>query len=155
MKLPGLRAEVEVARARIREALSWMAAHPHRVAALAPAKIYHMYRNDLGAVLWMERGLARRLSTGARRWLHRIVDGYYFAVLALALVGARHFLPRDGRGAVVLPLTVAWITLIHAVFFFGSSRLHVPLLPVLALMAAAEIVAWAERFRWSAPPQRA
>jgi 4-amino-4-deoxy-L-arabinose transferase-like glycosyltransferase len=155
MALPGPQAEVEVARAQIREALSWMAAHPHRVIAMAPAKIYHMYRNDLGAVPWMKQGLAKRLSPGARRQLHRIVDGYYFAVLALALVGARHFLPRAGHGAVVLPLTVVWITIIHAIFFFGSSRLHVPLLPVLALMAAAEMVAWAERFSWSATAQRA
>jgi len=31
------------------------------------------------------------------------------------------------------------------VFFFGSSRLHVPLLPVLAIMAATEVVASIER----------
>jgi hypothetical protein len=120
-----------------------------------PAKIYHMYRDDRGARSWIRHGLARRYSPGAQRWLFRIVDGYYFAVLALALVGARWFLPREGPGAVALPLTVAWMTAVHAVFFFGSPRFHVPLVPLLSLMAAAEIVFRAERFRWPAPPQRA
>jgi len=79
-----------------------------------------------------------------------VVDVYYWAVLALALVGTRRFLPRAGAGAVALPLTVAWMTLLHAVFFFGSSRLHVPLLPVLAIMAASEVVAW---YRSRVPPR--
>jgi hypothetical protein len=130
-----------------------MITHPHRVAALVPAKIYHMYRSDRGAVGWMQQGLETRFSHDGRRWLLRIVDGYWFAVLALALVGARRFLPRAGRGAVALPLTVAWMTAIHAVFFFGSPRLHTPLVPVLSLMAAAELVAWVEARRLTRPGQ--
>jgi len=148
--LPNPRGEVEVARAETREALAWMITHPHRVAALAPVKMYHMYRNDRGAGTWMREGLTKRMRPGAQRILFRTVDGYYFAVLALALVGARHFRPRDGDGAVALPLTVAWMTLLHAVFFFGSNRFHVPLLPILSVMAAAEIVAWSGGRGWSA-----
>jgi len=149
LALPNPRGEVEVARAETREALGWMITHPQRVAALAPVKIYHMFRNDRGALAWMKEGLAKRLRPAGQRGLVAVVDGYYFAVLALALIGARHFRPRDGGGAVALPLTVAWVTLVHAVFFFGSTRFHVPLLPVLSLMAAAEIaaVAGALRFR--------
>jgi hypothetical protein len=126
----------------MREALAWMVRNPHRMAALAPVKIYHMYRNDRGARTWLQEALTKRMGPGGQRNLFRVVDGYYLAVLALALVGARHFRPRDGPGAVALPLAVAWMTLLHAVFFFGSSRLHVPLLPVLSVMAAAELVAW-------------
>jgi hypothetical protein len=127
----------------MREALAWMIANPHLVAALAPVKVYHMYRNDRGAMTWLKDGLAKRMRPAAQRTLFCVADAYYLVVLALGLLGARHFRPRDGHGAVALPLTVAWMTLLHAVFFFGSSRLHVPLLPVLSVMAAAEIVAWA------------
>jgi len=147
LALPPPRGEVEVARAQIREALAWMATHPHRVVALAPVKVYQMYRDDRGARSWIRQGLARRLSPAAERWLFRIVDAYWFAVLALALAGARRFLPRDGPGVVALPLTVAWMTAAHAVFFFGSPRFHVPLVPVLSVMAAAEILGWARRLR--------
>jgi 4-amino-4-deoxy-L-arabinose transferase-like glycosyltransferase len=143
--LPNPRGEVEVVRAEMREALAWMARNPHRVVALMPTKVLHMWKDDRGARTWMKEGLERRLSPDAQRTLFRLVDVYYWAVLALALLGARRFLPRDGAGAVALPLTVAWMTLLHAVFFFGSSRLHVPLLPVLAIMAASEIVALVER----------
>ena len=143
LALPNPRGEVEVARAETRQALAWMITHPHRVAALAPVKIYHMFHDDRGARTWMKEGLAKRMRPATQRNLFRIVDAYYFVVLVMALLGTRHFLARDGHGAVALPLTVAWITLLHAVFFFGSSRFHVPLLPVLSVMAAAEIVAWA------------
>jgi 4-amino-4-deoxy-L-arabinose transferase-like glycosyltransferase len=155
LALPAPRAEVEVARAQIREALGWMATHPHRVLALVPAKLYYMYRDDRGARSWIRHGLASRFSPDAERWLFRIVDGYWFAVLGLALVGARRFLPRDGPGAVAVPLTVAWMTAVHAVFFFGSPRFHVPLVPVLSLLAAAEIVAGAQRLRWGTTPRTA
>jgi 4-amino-4-deoxy-L-arabinose transferase-like glycosyltransferase len=145
LALPNPRGEVEVARAEMREALEWMVTHPHRVAALAPVKVYHMYRNDGGALAWMKEGLAKRFRPATRHALATLIDAYYFVVLALAVVGARHFRPRAGRGAVALPLTVIWLTLLHAIFFFGSPRFHQPLLPVLSLMAAAELVKWMPR----------
>ena len=43
------------------------------------------------------------------------------------------------------PITVAWFTLLHAVLFFGLTRFHHTLLPVLSLMAAAELLAWTRR----------
>jgi 4-amino-4-deoxy-L-arabinose transferase-like glycosyltransferase len=143
--LPNPRGEVEVVRAETREALAWMVRNPHRVVALAPRKAFHMWKNDRGARTWLKEGLGKRMSPEAQETLFLVVDVYYWVVLALAVLGARRFLPCDGAGAVALPLTVAWMTLLHAVFFFGSSRLHVPLLPVLSIMAASEIVARAGR----------
>ena len=77
-------------------------------------------------------------AAGIRR-LSLVVNGYYFAVLALAVVGLRHFRPRHGHGAVLLPTMVVWLTLVHAVFFFGGNRFHFPLLPIFAVMAASAI----------------
>jgi 4-amino-4-deoxy-L-arabinose transferase-like glycosyltransferase len=147
LELPKPQGEVEVVRAETREALAWMAANPHRVLALAPRKVFFLFRDDRGARTWMKEGLGRLLSPEGQGTLFLIVDVYWYLVLALALLGTRHFLPRDGAGAVALPLTVAWLTLLHAVLFFGASRLHVPLVPVLSLMAAAEIVTRATRGR--------
>jgi len=141
--------EVDVARARTREAFAWMAAHPGRVVAMIPAKVGRMYEDDRGAYPWIEGGLQQLLGPERRRWLDAVVDGYYFLVLALALVGARHFLTAD-HGAVLVPIAVAWFTLMHAVLFFGHARFHHPLLPLLSLMAAAEVVAWADRMRATA-----
>jgi len=138
--------EVATARARTREALGWMLERPDRVVTMVPAKIHLMYKDDRGAYPWIEDGLRKVVRPERRRWFDALVDGYYFAVLALALVGTRHFLGGD-RGAVLLPITVAWFTLMHAMLFFGSTRFHHPLLPVLALMAAGELVAWTGRAR--------
>jgi hypothetical protein len=46
------------------------------------------------------------------------------------------------------------VTLLHAVFFFGSNRFHVPLLPVLSVMAASQLVVWAGAERLT-PTRRA
>jgi 4-amino-4-deoxy-L-arabinose transferase-like glycosyltransferase len=142
-RLPPLQAEIEVARAETREALGWMLRRPDRVVALVPAKVYHMFKHDRGALGWMEPWLQRRLHPTTRRGLEGLVDGYFFAVLALALVGARHFLRPDDRRAALVPIAVAWLVLAHAVLFFGSPRFHHPLLPLLSLLAGAELVAWA------------
>ena len=141
--------EVDVARARTREAFAWMAAHPGRVVAMAPAKVGRMYASDRGAYPWIEDGLRKVLGPERRRWLDAVVDGYYFLVLALALVGARRFLTPE-RGAVLVPIAVVWFTLMHAFLFFGHARFHHPLLPLLSLMAAAEVVAWTDRLRATA-----
>ena len=138
--------EVHLARTRTREALAWMVAHPDRLVTMAPAKIGRMYEDDRGAYPWIEEGLRRLLAPSGRRWLDALVDGYYWVVLALGVVGARHFLVAD-RGAALLPITVAWFTLLHAVLFFGHPRFHHPLLPLFSLMAAAEILAWTGRWR--------
>ena len=103
-------------------------------------------QDDRGAYPWIEDGLRKLLGPERRRWLDAVGDGYYFVVLALAFVGARHFLTPE-RGAVLGPIAVVWFTLMHAVLFFGHARFHHPLLPLLSLMAAAEIVAWTDRRR--------
>lgn len=143
-------AEVAIARGRTREALAWMTSHPGKIAAAVPAKIHELYKNDRGAYPWIEPGLRKRLSPARRPWFDALVDGYYFAVLALALVGTRHFLTRD-RGAVLLPIVVGWFTLVHGVLFFGSARFHHPLLPVLAVMAATELAAATRRKTHASP----
>jgi hypothetical protein len=79
-----------------------------------------------------------------RPWFDALVGGYYFVVLGLALVGTRHFLGRE-HAAVLLPIIVAWFTLMHAVLFFGLTRFHHTLLPVFSLMAAAELLALTRR----------
>jgi hypothetical protein len=136
--------EVHMARMRTREALAAIAEHPGRLVTMAPGKVRRMYEDDRGAYPWIEDGLRRLLGPSGRRWFDALVDGYYWVVLALGVVGARHFLVAD-RGAALLPITVAWFTLLHAVLFFGHPRFHHPLLPLLSLMAAAEILAWTGR----------
>ena len=136
-RLPPLDAEVALA-------LDQMRRRPDRVVALVPAKVAHLFAHDRGALAWMEVELRRLLHPSTRRWLDRAIDGWFFAVLALAVAGVRHL--RRGPAAIV-PLVVAWLTLAHAVLFFGSPRFHHALLPALSLLAAAEVVAWAQAVR--------
>jgi 4-amino-4-deoxy-L-arabinose transferase-like glycosyltransferase len=136
LKLPNPQAEVAIARAETREVLADVFSHPGRVVALIPPKVYYMYSDDLGAVPWIEAGLLKLLGADGMRRLCSVINAYYFVVLALALFGLRHFRPSEGHGAVVLPMTVAWLTFVHAVIFFGDNRYHFPLLPIFSIMAA-------------------
>jgi len=136
--------EVETDRAKMRAALTSMRTHPGRVVAMMPAKTYMLYKNDRGSYPFIESGLRKFLAPERRPWFDALVDGYYFVVLGLALVGTRHFLGRE-NGATLLPITVASFTLMHAVLFFGLTRFHHTLLPVFSLMAAAELLAWTRR----------
>jgi 4-amino-4-deoxy-L-arabinose transferase-like glycosyltransferase len=138
-KLPPNQQEAAIARAETREALGYMFDHPGRIVALMPAKVYHLYSGDLGPLPWIRPGLGRLLSEDGIRRLSAVINAYYFAVLALAVVGVRNFGPFQGRGAVVLPIIVAWVTVVHAGLFFGDNRFHAPLLPVFSIMAAAEL----------------
>jgi len=47
----------------------------------------------------------------------------------------------------VLPLTIAYVTFMHGVFFFGDPRYHAPLVPVFAILAAAGLRALWRRVR--------
>jgi hypothetical protein len=77
-----------------------------------------------------------------RNWKD-LANGYYFAVLLLALVGVPlSFAVRDKKKLLLVLLVAAW-TALHLVFIPGS-RYHAPLLPLFALWAAAGVV-----FAWS------
>jgi len=111
---------------------------------MMPAKTYMLYKNDRGSYPFIDGGIREILAPERRPWLDALVDGYYFVVLGLALVGTRHFLRREHE-AVLLPIIVAWFTLLHAVLFFGLTRFHHTILPVFCLMAAAEVLASTRR----------
>ena len=143
-RLPNPEREVETDRAKMRAALTSMRTHPGRVVTMMPAKTYMLYKNDRGSYPFIDGGIREILAPERRPWLDALVDGYYFVVLGLALVGTRHFLRREHE-AVLLPIIVAWFTLLHAVLFFGLTRFHHTLLPVFSLMAAAELLAWTRR----------
>jgi 4-amino-4-deoxy-L-arabinose transferase-like glycosyltransferase len=160
--LPYPEREIKVEREALRQGLEFAKSHPGYEVQLVFEKLYNMYRSDDDALPWISGGWidaskapwlegswVRSLDAvgapvvtippaAASNWKH-LANGYYFALLALAATGVFAWLSiRDRRKLVLVLLVGAW-TALHLAFIPGS-RYHAPLLPLLALWAAAGVV---------------
>ena len=112
---------------------------PLEALALLPSKAYHLYANDAEAVTTTETwGHTIFLSEGGRRVLRGLTDGFYYFVLAGAAAGL--LLPPAAsqdrsRGWWLLLAALGSWTLVHLVYF-GEPRFHLPVTPVMAVLAA-------------------
>ena len=127
-----------------REGLAFVRAHPREALALVPRKLRATYASDAAAT----RNL-RPLEPPVRGRLERVANLWWYAVLALALVGVGS-LRRASPTArlLLLGIPATWL-LIHIVFI-GGARFHAPETPSLAVLAAAGL----ERLRRALPPLR-
>jgi len=133
-----------------REAWNFVRQNPGEELRIVANKLRLTYLGDArGAKLVRGMGPPEswHISPGAWRTLRWTADAYWFAMLALAVVGlARRrtgdFAPRADRNPIAVPLLVAgvlvpWLCL-H-VMMLGGPRYHVPQIPALALFAACGI----------------
>jgi 4-amino-4-deoxy-L-arabinose transferase-like glycosyltransferase len=145
--LPNPEREIELYKAQMREGIEYMVTHPIHEIKLIPKRIYHLYREDRVVLDWAEDADGVILNPFRDEVLSTLANGYFFAVLGLALVSAPRWLSRRNPAAVFLLLTVAYYTLLHGFLFIGNPRFHAPLLPVFSIMAATGLVAL-----WSRSP---
>ena len=164
--LPYPEREIKVEREALRQGIDFAKSHPGYEARLVFEKLYNMYKVDDDALPWIGGGWIDAskapwlqgswvqsldkvgtpvvtIPPAAERNWKDLANGYYFAILLLALVGVPlSFAVRDKKKLLLVMLVAAW-TALHLVFIPGS-RYHAPLLPLFALWAAAGIV-----FAWS------
>ena len=115
------------------EALRWAAANPSQALQLAGVKLRRMWN------IWPNE-------PQFRSWLVRLaVFGSYTPILLLALVGAWRFGDR-GRDVLLLVLPAVYFSLLHAVFI-GSLRYRQPAMLTLAILAAAALVSFYDRYQ--------
>jgi 4-amino-4-deoxy-L-arabinose transferase-like glycosyltransferase len=138
--LEGGEREIERDAKNLRVALDFMTSHPRREAWLLLQKVKYTYDGDYEGLDAVEGyGNAPFIPDRLRTVLQRLADGYFWVVLALALV-AIPLLPsrRDGRGTMLLASMVGMALIPLA--FFGDVRFHVPASPLFAIAAAVAIV---------------
>jgi 4-amino-4-deoxy-L-arabinose transferase-like glycosyltransferase len=143
--LPLPEREVRAGSEAQREAIDWALAHPLEELKLIPKRIYYMWREDQAGVKWMQSNKPTFADAANDRWL-AVSDGYYFGVLALAILGAPAWLAhrRDPRLLLILA-PIAYYVVIFGVFFIGDDRYHVPVLPLFSILAAVPLAALAGR----------
>ena len=138
--------EVRMNNHATREALRFALTHPRDELALIPKRLYYLYRQDTAGVDWTQTNNPV-LSEAAAGRLRVLSNVYYYVVAGIAVAGAPLWLRRLDASRLLVVLPVAYYSLLFGVAFIGNERYHVPILPFLALAAAASAVAVARRGR--------
>lgn len=143
---PQAEAEAQISRDGFREGLSYAVHHPAREVTLSARKLVRLYATDGEAVRWTDgHGEHRVMAPGVRHALITLSNAWYWSMLLLALAGAAAWLSVRHPVRLLLVCLVAYWTLVH-IAFFGDPRFHAPVMPVLALWAAAGV--WWGGDRW-------
>jgi 4-amino-4-deoxy-L-arabinose transferase-like glycosyltransferase len=117
-------------------AIDYALSHPRREAELAVKRVLYLLESDAAASINWSESLGR---TPLDRWRDAYVligDVYWYAMLALAAASLALF-PRTREWWALWSTIAVWIAL-HTVFA-GEPRYHVPLIPVIAALAAASL----------------
>jgi 4-amino-4-deoxy-L-arabinose transferase-like glycosyltransferase len=120
-----------------RQAVRYMVSHPTDEVRLSVLKVAHLYADDSDAIRWNEEnGAAPIFQPEERTRLRLIFDGYFYAMILLAVGGFAAGLRSRERWTGPIAATLVLWTLAH-VLFFGEPRLHIPELPFLAVAGSA------------------
>ena len=139
--------EVKMNSAGWREGLELALTKPWREVQVAGPKVKALYDRDDDFLLHGE-GFAsgRRFDEPLRSALQWTANSYYFVVLGLAGLGAAAAWSRNRPAAVLLVWTVLLWTL-NETLMIADSRYHLPLMPVIIILAAAGVVGVGEVVR--------
>jgi 4-amino-4-deoxy-L-arabinose transferase-like glycosyltransferase len=139
--LPNPEREVAIYRAHIRKAVAWAVRNPWGEITLVPRKIYHLYRADDPAMLWIQN--RPLLGEEEVDWWKTASNGYYYVVGGWVLLSLpAWWCLRDPR-RLLLILTLFYFSFIFGVVFIGSIRYHFALVPAAVVLASpALVVVW-------------
>jgi 4-amino-4-deoxy-L-arabinose transferase-like glycosyltransferase len=116
--------------------------HPGRELQLAPKRIGWLLRSDSAPAMRWSESLGRTPVGGPRDALVLLGDVWWYGLLALA-ASSLALVRRDRLWLALWSTIAAWLAL-HLVFA-GEPRYHVPLVPVLSVLAAAAIIGLRDR----------
>lgn len=140
--VPPDRIEVTRNRENFRRGLRFIRKHPADEARLEWWRVFYTVRDNHDSLAVAEsNGSDPFLPRRARLLLGTLADGYFWAVGALALLALPVFARRGDPRRLFLLLATAALAASVPLFLYGYSRFLMPLLPLLAVMAAVPIVA--------------
>ncbi|HET6614348.1 MAG TPA: hypothetical protein VFH62_00555, partial [Dehalococcoidia bacterium] len=118
-------------------ALDYALGHPRREAELAVKRVLYLLESDAAASIDWSESLGRTPIGHGRDAFVLIGDIYWYAMLALAALSLV-LVRRTREWWALWSMLFAW-TALHTVFA-GEPRYHVPLTPIMAVLAAAVIL---------------
>ena len=137
--VPNPEGEVERDAENRRRAVTYALGHPLDEIRLAGWKAVSLFEDDHDGLSAAESyGNDPFLADRTRTMLATVADGFYYAVVALALLGAPFVVSRREPRRLFFALATLGLTLVPLAFF-GDSRFHVPSLPLAAVFAATTL----------------
>jgi hypothetical protein len=122
----------------------WMRSHPLEVVAQLPKKFFTLYAADYDGFGWNSAADERFQKSPLVRPLKLGSEIYYLVIGALALLSWRHRRRFDPALYGIGPALFVFISAVYLAIF-GASRFHFPLVPWLAVYAAATLATMLER----------
>ena len=124
-------------------AIDYMRGHPVETVKVWPRKFWYLYRGDIEGIRWSVEGIEAR-GVDAPEWLKTgavaVGEAYYLALGAACVASLLLFL-RAGPGGLGGPGTVGLVVIgfftLLGLAFYGGSRYHFPIMPWVAMYAAA------------------
>jgi 4-amino-4-deoxy-L-arabinose transferase-like glycosyltransferase len=149
--------EVERNRGNTRKAIEFVLEHPDEELRKIPIRAWYMFRESHdGLDGSIDLHGPDELSERRRDALRTASDGTFFVMLALSILGLPLLLRRGGATPERRIVLVAVVSLLAIpLLLWGNPRFHVPLLPFMAILAAAVIVTsarWVHRRVAGRPP---
>ena len=118
---------------------------PLRYGGLCLERIVMTLRSDTIATVWNRVGIERTFGDGAERVLKLVTTGVHYLLWLVALAGLVKPARRAGTGgAAVILWTLVALLAVPFVFIVGGNRYHLPLIPVLLVLAAMTLVRCSE-----------
>ncbi|MBL9093641.1 MAG: glycosyltransferase family 39 protein [Planctomycetaceae bacterium] len=126
----------QVDKLAMREALSYMARHPAQTTQRTSVKIFNFWQLEREIVAGLKQGIWGEVPKIAVVVAALVICGYYAACLFSAIFGAILAPPRWPalQSLFLISIAVPWGA--HSLIF-AHSRYHLPLVPLLAIYAAA------------------
>jgi len=138
--------EVELNREGLRRGLRYAVTSPLHEVWLSVQKVHWLYRADMDSLVWIESFSHTPLPSVELEWAYiRGIHASYYVFFTVAVLGAPLTLGiRDPRRLALLITIVLW-TVFH-ILFFSEPRYHLPVLPIMAVMAARALLWVSDRW---------
>ncbi|MGH9273284.1 MAG: ArnT family glycosyltransferase [Acidimicrobiales bacterium] len=136
---PGL-AEVPRNSGNTKKAIHFVLDHPERELLQIVRRARFMFRDDHDGIVAVQTlGGGAFLSERVVDVAEPVADVYFFAILAMAVVGLAGFTQRDRRPERLIAASGLVGLLVIPLLLWGNPRFHLPLAPFLVLSAAFAI----------------
>ncbi len=140
--------ELRINNEGISESIDYAVHHIPREFSLIPHRLAWFFRGDDTVVFWLQNAPpdhARPFSSAWEGRLESIANVYYYAVLAIMVLGLPFWLSRADRRHTIIWGPFAVYVAMWAFFFVGEARYHFPLLPIFCILAGIGLAAAIER----------
>jgi hypothetical protein len=124
------------------EAVKYIFSNPVAYARLSVNRTMMAYSRETIGIVWNEKGLSSKFGESSLKMLKRISTAYWWIMITLGFVGAVLIVRRRLANLMWPLLLSAGYFAVFPVLTVAMDRYHVPIDPMLAILAAYALLNW-------------